>query len=535
MSVQTATRSESAYREMLDSLPTMAWLMDERGECQFQNEASLRFTGQGLETEGCEDWRKRAAPEEVPAIEKSVAVALEEGAAQLTEFRYRHVSGEFRWMRATIAPVNGKFGGRYSLVVMLSDISTDRATLETEQRAASDRAMELGRANQALKQTLDVLATEPDLNNVLGHVLTVMTMILQGTSSTLWLKNQREETATLHLAYQNNRVVAGLESGHRLAGEKIDLKRTDLFAMAVFRLRRPVWHEVAKSPALDDTARDYLSKRGAKALLGIPLILRDQPIGSIVVRFAKLREFGCAEIELAQGLAEQATLAWQLTRLAEQAQKAAVTEERNRLAREIHDTLAQSFAGILIQLRAAKQIMNGDKPESAAHLDSAMNLALTGLSEARRSVKGLRPQLLRDGDIVHALEQLVNQLSGESHMKIHLSATGELPSLPTDVESNVLRLTQEAITNAIRHSGGSRIDVKLSADSEILKLMIDDDGDGFDPHVSTLNRGFGLVSMQERAERIGGDLTILTKPGAGTKLHLLVPVARPKKTEGPHR
>ncbi|MGH9724070.1 MAG: histidine kinase [Candidatus Acidiferrales bacterium] len=535
MSMQAGARSESAYRDMLDSLPSMVWLIDDSGECLFQNEATLHFTGQSLRQEQSEDWRKRASPEDVYIVEKSIAAAFEENAEKSAEFRYRDATGEYRWMRATIAPMNGKFKGRATLLVILSDISADRAALELQQRTARDRAMELGRANQALKQTLDVLATEPDLNNVLGHVLTVMTMILQGTSSTLWLKNQREETATLHLAYQNNRVVAGLESGHRLAGQKLDLNRADLFALAVFRLRRPVWHEVAKSPALDDTARDYLSKRGAKALLGIPLILGDQPIGSIVVRFAKSREFGSAEIELAQGLAEQATLAWQLTRLAEQAQKAAVTEERNRLAREIHDTLAQSFAGILIQVRAAKQIMNGDKPEIVAHLDSAMNLALTGLSEARRSVKGLRPQLLRDGGIVHALEQLVNQLSGESHMKIHLNTSGDVASLASDIESNVLRLTQEAITNAIRHSGGSRIHVKLSMNPEILKLMIDDDGDGFDPHISTLNRGFGLVSMQERAERIGGDLTILTKPGAGTKLHLLVPLTRPKKSEVAHR
>ena len=120
-------------------------------------------------------------------------------------------------------------------------------------------------------------------------------------------------------------------------------------------------------------------------------------------------------------------------------------------------------------------------------------------------------------------------------MKIHLSTSGELPALPPDFESNILRLTQEAITNAMRHSGGNQISVKLSVDSEILKLMIDDNGDGFDPHISTLNRGFGLVSMQERAERIGGDLTILTKPGAGTKLHLLVPLPRPKKAEVTHR
>ena len=309
---------------MLDSLPSMVWLIDTRGECAFQNEAALHFTGQGLEREQCEDWRKRVAPEDVIWVEKSITAALEENAEKQAEFRYRHSSGEYHWMRATIALMKIKFAGRSSLLVMLADISADRVALESQQRMASDRASELGRANQALKQTLDVLATEPDLNNVLGHVLTVMTMILEGTSSTLWLKNQHEETATLHLAYQNNHVVAGLESGHRLAGEKLDLTRTDLFALAVFRLRRPVWHEVVKSPALDDTAKDYLSKRGAKALLGIPLILGDQPIGSIVVRFAKLREFGSVEIELAQGLAEQATLALQLTRLAEQIGRAHV-------------------------------------------------------------------------------------------------------------------------------------------------------------------------------------------------------------------
>ena len=409
-------------------------------------------------------------------------------------------------------------------LTLLAERSRRVAVLEERNRAAVDREIELARANRALKQTLDILATNPGMDDVLGHVLTILTQILEGTTSTLWLKNE-DDSATLHLAYQDGRVVTGEQSGHRLAGQRLALNRTDLFAMAVFRLQRPVWHEVAHSAALDETAKIYLASKGARALLGIPMVLGDKPIGSIVVRFSQLRQFGAVEVELAQGLAQQATLALQLTRLAQEARTAAVTEERNRMAREIHDTLAQSFTGILIQLQAAAQVMNGSKPEINAHIESARALARTGLCEARRSVRGLRPELLLGGDISTALQKLVAQFSAESRMKISLEVTGEKPRLTSDAESDILRIAQEGITNAMKHSGGNQIFVKLNFDPEILKLLVEDNGDGFAPHVSTLSRGFGLVSLQERADRLGGVLTILTKPGAGTKLHLLVPLA----------
>jgi signal transduction histidine kinase len=369
------------------------------------------------------------------------------------------------------------------------------------------------------------------MDEVLGHVLTVITQVLEGIFSTLWLKDRDAETAKLHLVYRDGQLVSGPASGHRLAGQTLELSRQDLFAFAVFRRARPVWHEVASSEALDETARAYLRDQGVKALLGIPLILADKAIGAIVVRFAELRQFGSVELEMAQGLAQQATLALQLTRLAEQARKAAITEERNRMAREIHDTLAQGFTGILIQLQAAKQVLNGSDHDATQHLESAIALARAGLTEARRSVQGLRPQLLRDGNITTALDQLVRQLGSDSVVRINFSSHGDAqPPMSPDIESNLLRISQEAITNAMKHSGANQINVRLSAGPEAVQLAIEDNGTGFDPHVSTLSRGFGLISMQERADRIGGDLTILTKPNAGTKVHLLLPISRTTKT-----
>jgi signal transduction histidine kinase len=442
---------------------------------------------------------------------------------------------ERRTLRAAEIELAQALAKQASLAVHLTHLaerSRQVAILEERNLAATGRAAELARANQALKQTLDVLANDPEINEVLGHVLTVVTQVLEGSLSTLWLRDRDAETAKLHLVFRDGHLVRGAESGHRLAGQTLDLSRQDLFAFAVFRRGRPVWHEVATSEALDDAAKTYLREQGVKALLGIPLILADKAIGAIVVRFPELRQFGSVELELAQGLAQQATLALQLTRLAEQARKAAITEERNRMAREIHDALAQGFTGVLIQLQAAKQVLNGAHPEATQHLESAIALARVGLTEARRSVQGLRPQLLSDGNIVTALDRLVRQLGTDSLVRIHFSSNGDARRLTwsPDIESNLLRISQEAIANAMKHSGANEINVRLSAGLEAVQLAIEDNGAGFDPHVNSLSRGFGLISMQERADRIGGDLTILTKPGAGTKVHLLLPILRTTRT-----
>ena len=440
---------------------------------------------------------------------------------------------ERRALRAAEIELAQALAQQASLAVHLTHLaerSRQVAVLEERNLAATGRAAELARANQALKQTLDVLANDPEIDEVLGHVLTVVTQVLEGSVSTLWLRDRDTETAKLHLVFRDGHLVSGAESGHRLAGQTLELSRQDLFAFAVFRRGRPVWHEVATSEALDEAAKTYLREQGVKALLGIPLILAEKAIGAIVVRFPELRQFGSVELELAQGLAQQATLALQLTRLAEQARKAAITEERNRMAREIHDTLAQSFTGVLIQLQAARQVLDGIHLDATQHVESAIALARVGLTEARRSVQGLRPQLLRDGNITTALDKLVRQLGSDSPVRINFSAHGDAQRLMSpDIESNLLRISQEAITNAMKHSGANQISVRLSAGPEAVQLAIEDNGAGFDPHVSTLSRGFGLISMQERADRIGGDLTILTKPGAGTKIHLLLPILRTTK------
>ncbi|MBW4485966.1 MAG: PAS domain S-box protein [Tildeniella torsiva UHER 1998/13D] len=202
-----------------------------------------------------------------------------------------------------------------------------------------------------------------------------------------------------------------------------------------------------------------------------------------------------------------------------QAEEASILEERNRMAREIHDTLAQSFTGILAQVGAANQVLTDDVEATQAHLNLIKELARTGLTEARRSVVALRPQLLEEGSLHSALHRLIAQIrTAAMDTALYYEIEGAVYSLPTEVESNLLRMGQEALTNAIRHANADEIRVELIYDRDQVYLRVQDNGQGFGVGSISASEGFGLLGMSERAERIGAQLTIRSQPGEGTEI-----------------
>jgi PAS domain S-box-containing protein len=205
-----------------------------------------------------------------------------------------------------------------------------------------------------------------------------------------------------------------------------------------------------------------------------------------------------------------------------QAEEASILEERNRMAREIHDTLAQAFTGILIQVDAATQVLTDDVEATQAHLDTIEELARTGLAEARRSVTALRPQLLEEGDLSSALEQLVNQMRVATHTDLIYSIQGVAYSLPAEVENNLLRIGQEALTNAIKYANANEIRIELVYDNAQCRLQVKDDGQGFGVVGVPMSGGFGLLGMSERAERIGAQLVLESQPDQGTEIIVIV-------------
>ncbi|MBI4780842.1 MAG: AAA family ATPase [Oscillatoriophycideae cyanobacterium NC_groundwater_1537_Pr4_S-0.65um_50_18] len=200
------------------------------------------------------------------------------------------------------------------------------------------------------------------------------------------------------------------------------------------------------------------------------------------------------------------------------AEEASILEERNRMAREIHDTLAQAFTGILVHMGAASRLMTTNPEAIQAHINTVRDLARTGLTEARRSVAALRPQLLEDGNLWTALERFVAALKASTETNLICEIIGTPYELPAETENNLLRIAQEAFTNAIRYASATEIRIELVYETTQCFLQIRDNGQGFEANPTLLNQGFGLVGMTERAERIGAQLSIESRLGQGTEV-----------------
>ncbi|MEV8019422.1 sensor histidine kinase [Streptomyces sp. NPDC086554] len=227
---------------------------------------------------------------------------------------------------------------------------------------------------------------------------------------------------------------------------------------------------------------------------------------------------------LQQAMDENAALHSQLL---VQAREAGVADERRRLAAEIHDTIAQGLTGIIAQLQVVANA--SDETLAREHLGRAADLARHSLGEARRSVHNLSPTALEHDALPEALKKTVTEWAERTGVRAEFTLTGTAEPLHEEIEATLLRIVQEALSNASRHAAATRLGVTLSYMDGEVTLDVRDDGRGFDP-LATVRRsgsgGFGLDGMRARAERIAGSLTVESEPGGGTALSARVPLVR---------
>lgn len=201
-----------------------------------------------------------------------------------------------------------------------------------------------------------------------------------------------------------------------------------------------------------------------------------------------------------------------------QARLAGIHDERQRLAREIHDTIAQDLAATLAQLQAAQHEEN-----PRARVRRATDLVRVALGEARRSVMGLAPAPLASTSLVDAVTALVQEWGQHHPFRVDVVVTGDARPLHPEVEATVLRITQEALSNVSKHADPDRVGVTLTYEEEEIVLDVRDDGSGFDPDTSGTDSSFGLRGMRQRAARLAGTLGIETRPAQGTAVSLRLP------------
>ncbi len=233
---------------------------------------------------------------------------------------------------------------------------------------------------------------------------------------------------------------------------------------------------------------------------------------------AMLGDLAAANAQLENALAENAGLHAQLLT---QAREAGILDERQRMAREIHDTLAQGFIGIIAQLEAARHNPGGWQ----RFADQAQGLARDNLAEARRSVRALRPEHLEDAHLPEAIAGMSERWSETSGVVVGVETTGEPRPMLADTEVALFRVAQEALTNVAKHAKATRVGLTLSYMDDVVLLDVRDDGIGFE--AGTNAGGFGLTSMRQRLLRVAGSLAVESSPGEGTAVNASVPALPP--------
>ena len=211
-----------------------------------------------------------------------------------------------------------------------------------------------------------------------------------------------------------------------------------------------------------------------------------------------------------------------LTRYASTLEHLAASRERNRLARELHDTLAHALSGLSVQLETIKAYWDVDQQVACSILEKSLAATHSGLEETRRALKALRASPLDDLGLALAIRTMVEDAAARANVTIDLSIMDRVPALSPDVEQCVYRVAQEAVTNVAKHANAKNLTVKLEFIEEKVTLIVSDDGVGFNVDKSDKTSDFGLTGMRERAQLIGGELNVISKPGYGTTIQLTI-------------
>ena len=271
-----------------------------------------------------------------------------------------------------------------------------------------------------------------------------------------------------------------------------------------------------------------------RSVLSVPMRTREATVGAMSVYNKRGGSgFTDRDVELATLFAQQAAVAIENARLYENLRDKAALEERQRLARELHDSVSQALYGIALNASAMAELFDVAPERARGLVDDVLHLSEAGLAEVRALIFELRPESLEQEGLVGALEKHAAAVQARHGLQVRLAASGE-PELPQPAKEALYRVAQEALHNVAKHARARTLELTLEVTGGEVALVVADDGQGFDPHGEFPGR-LGLRSMRERAAAVGGTLEITSAPGAGTRLSARVPLMHLAESSGePH-
>ncbi len=465
---------------------------------------------------------ERVHPDDRTALQRTFESAIRDKRNFEQEFRIVRSDWSIRHLHGVGHAVLNKANELVEFIGSSIDI--------TERKRAEERAQS---HNEAVRLALNAFVEELNVDRFLEHMITGLTKQFEATSSELWLFDEALGELSLQLSSHSadSRDQVTDDRNVRRPEELADVWRSKCIARTPQIFEFPV-----KEPTPVPQYFEMLHAEGVKRLVLVPLVIGGQNLGFLALHFKSAGKFTTDDLELAQALVNHATLALQLSRLAHRTEQLAVMEERNRMAREIHDTLAQAFAGIVLHSEALGTALGVNKSRSEKALLNIQKLARSGLEEARRSVQALRPRALEGSTLTQALAQEAKRLSADGKLSCKFKQQGAALKLSAEIQNELFRIAQEAMTNVSKHAQAKSVWITLEFKDSQAILTVQDDGIGFTATDSPKPKGgYGLSTMRERAQRIGGKLEIESAAGNGTAIRVVVPLIEKEKVHQTQR
>jgi signal transduction histidine kinase len=382
-------------------------------------------------------------------------------------------------------------------------------TEKERQRAEQLRTInEVSRKISSIVNLDELLAYVGNLLRQTFHFHNVNIFLLEPSSGKLMLK-------TLHFSGQKNVIPVGVP---------LEMDDQGIIGKAATSGEYVLVNDVLAKPDSKQTENEVLTK----SELAVPVTMGGRILGVIDIESAETNGFDENDIFTAQTLADQLAVAIENARLYQETRQMAVTEERNRMAREIHDTLAQGFTGIILQLEATEQALGETSEDVQKHLNQARSLARKSLQEARRSVWNLSPQALEQLKLDEAIQHEIDRFSQDHGINATFALNGKKRDIPPEAASALFRVCQESLSNIAKHAQAKDVEVALNYEPNDIQLSIKDNGIGFDMDPEGRvgkGGGYGLISMRERALRQNGKFEIQSEKGLGTIIKVSIPLA----------
>jgi PAS domain S-box-containing protein len=387
-----------------------------------------------------------------------------------------------------------------------------KRTLEREvaERTAelAHRALQLETSAQVSRQITSIL----DIDELLTRVVDLIRETFDYYAVHIYLLERETDRLVLRASS------SGAGQRFRAYPEHLEIGVTSLNTEVIRTNEAILVNDVSREPRY--LVIDQLPDTQAE--LVIPLQVGGHVIGTLDVQSAKLGAFGKGDELIIQSLGDQVAIAIENARLYDRSREMAVVEERNRLARELHDSVSQSLFSLDLHAKAIATNLKRDPQQAEDQLNQLRQITYDTLQEMRSLIYELRPFFLEDNGLVPTLRHLLGRLRRPDRPELMLSVSGER-RLSAELEQGLFRIAQEALNNAIKHSGARSIMVKLTMDDARITLCVIDDGRGFDPVSPSLDRrAFGLIAMRERAELLGATCEVVSRPGAGTEIRVHV-------------